>query len=359
MFKIKKYLLITTFKYLIINQIIIISLVLFLNLIELTRMIESENKNILTFIFLNILKIPSIINETSPFVIIISTAFLFRYLISNNELISMRNVGFSIFDIFQPITIAIFLYGLLNLLVLNPLSAISENKYNNLLNNKNNNMYSINLSKNSLWIKNKNLDNSIYYINIDEFDIKKMKAKNIKILTINPKTNKFLQSESGIIDNKIFILNNVNHFNISKDKYEYIENLNLELNFSKENIVSSVTHYKNIPYYNYIDHIVTLKKFNLYTSAIGLHYLSEFLKPLFMVLLAFVVMGFAAKYKRNESFFKVLFYSVLLGFIFFILRELINKFTLTYNINFLHSYFIIFLLPLLIGVYKVLQIEND
>ena len=45
----------------------------------------------------------------------------------------MRNVGFSIFDIFQPITITVFIYGLIILLFLNPLSSITEVKYDKFL----------------------------------------------------------------------------------------------------------------------------------------------------------------------------------------------------------------------------------
>ena len=78
-----------------------------------------------------------------------------------------------------------------------------------------------------------------------------------------------------------------------------------------------------------------------------------------MILLSFVVMGFSAKYKRNENFFKVLFAAILIGFVFYILREIINKFTLTFEINFIYSYLIIFIIPFLIGLYKVIQIEND
>ena len=102
-----------------------------------------------------------------------------------------------------------------------------------------------------------------------------------------------------------------------------------------------------------------MKKFNLYSSAVGLFYFSEVLKPVFMILLAFVVMGFSGKYHRNDSFFKVLFYAVLIGFSFYILREIINKFTITFNINFLFSYFIIFIIPFIVGLYKTIQIEND
>ncbi|MBS57080.1 MAG: hypothetical protein CMP16_04325 [Rickettsiales bacterium] len=359
MYKIKIYLFKSSLRYIIINQLIILFLLIFFNLIELSRIINNEDKNLFTFLYLSFLKIPSIINETSPFVVIISTSFLFRYLISNNELISLRNIGFSIFDIFKPVTLSIFIYGLVILLFLNPLSAFSEITFNKYLENKNDDMYSINFSENSLWIKNKDSDGGLNYINIKEFDIKKMIAKNITILKVNDKEKEFLKATKGKIENKSFVLEDVKYFDIFQDNYKYESTYELLLNFSKENILSSVINFKNIPYYNYLSHVITLKKFNLYSSAVGLFYLSEILKPFFMILLSFVVMGFSAKFRRNQSFFKVLFFSVFFGFLFYILTEIINKFTLTFEINFIFSYLIIFIIPFLIGIYKVIQIEND
>lgn len=359
MLKIKRYLLFTSLKYIIINQFLILLFIIFINLIDLSRIIEKENQNLFNFFYLSLLKIPSIINETSPFVIIISTAFLFRYLISNNELISMRNIGFSIIDIFKPISIGIFTYGLLILLILNPISAITEVEYNGYIKNQNENMYSINFSKKNLWIKNKNIDGGIYYINIQNFNIKEMIAKNIEILSINKNKKEFFQSNFGKIQDKNFILSNVNQFDILNDKYSFNKKFKLNLNFSKDNLLASNINYKNIPYYDYINHIKTLKNFNLYSSAVGLFYLSEVLKPFFMIILAFVVMGFSAKYKRNENFFKILFISVLFGFAFYVLRELINKFTISFDLSFIYSYIIIFIIPFMIGLYKVIQVEND
>ena len=358
MFKIKKYLMKTSIKYIFLNQLLVLFLILFLNLIELSRVIAKENQSLFNFLYLSFLKIPSIINETSPFVIIISTAFFFRYLITNNELISMRNLGYSIFDIFQPISLGIFFYGLFILILLNPITTFADIEYDSYLNNKNKDMYSINFSENNLWIKNIN-DDGIYYINIKNFNIKEMLAENIEILSIGSLKNQFLKSSRGEIIGKNFILYDVNQFDIFNDFYNYNKEYKLKLNFSKENILTSNINYKNIPYYNYMTHVKTLKKFNLYSSSISLYYLSEILKPLFMILLAFVVMGFSAKYKRNENFFKILFYSILLGFSFYVFREVINKFTITFNINFIYSYLIIFIVPFLIGLYKVVQIEND
>ena len=359
MSKIKFYLFYSSLKYILYIQTIILFLVMFINIIELTRIIDGEDKNLNTFIYLSILKIPSIINETSIFVIIISTAFLFRNLIKNNELISLRNIGFSIFDIFKPISLSVLVYGITILIFLNPIAAFSEITFNKFLENNNKDMYSINFSKNSLWIKNENYQGGINYINIEKFDIKKMIANNIKLLKVNENKKEFLKAESGIIKDKSFLLKNVNYFDIINDKYYYIENYELLLNFSKENILSSVINFKNIPYYNYLSHVDTLKKFNLYTTAVGLYYLSEILKPFFMIVLSFVVMGFSAKFRRNQSFFRILFFALLFGFIFYILTEMINKFTLTFEINFIYSYLVIFIIPSLIGIYKVMQIEND
>ena len=91
--KINLYIFKITNKYLLINLVIVIGLVLFINFIEIARNLTEVNQTILNYLLLSIFKIPTIINETLPFVIIISISFLFRYLINNNELTSMRNIG--------------------------------------------------------------------------------------------------------------------------------------------------------------------------------------------------------------------------------------------------------------------------
>ena len=53
-----------------------------INLIEVSQIVESSNMNMFTILYLSLLKLPSTINQIIPFVIIISTAFFYRYLIS-------------------------------------------------------------------------------------------------------------------------------------------------------------------------------------------------------------------------------------------------------------------------------------
>ena len=346
-------------KYILINLIIITILVLFLNLLEISRILEKENTTLGFFLLLSLLKLPTIISEIIPFVVILSIAFLFKNLITNNELISIRNMGFSILDIFKPIAIAIFLFGLFILLFINPLAAKFENNFNNLTSKKYPIMYSIKFINEGMWIKNISEDNNINYINISKINLDNMNAEEIKILNINNKFNKIIIAEKGKIIDKIFKLQNVSILNINNDKFEKVEFYNLILNFDKSNIIDSILNFKFIPFYKYKKHVNNLKKFNLHSSEVSLYYLSEILKPIFLVIIGFTVMGFSGKFKRNENFFKVLFISILIGFLIFLLKEIVTALTTTMEISFIFSYFIIFMFPLTIGLYQMIRIETD
>ena len=357
--KINFYLFTLASKYILINLIIITILVLFLNLLEISRILEKENTTLGFFLLLSLLKLPTIISEIIPFVVILSIAFLFKNLITNNELISIRNMGFSILDIFKPIAIAIFLFGLFILLFINPLAANFENNFNNLTSKKYPNMYSIKFINEGMWIKNISEDNNKNYINISKINLDNMNAEEIKILNINNKFNKIIIAEKGQIIDKIFKLQNVSILNINNDKFEKVEFYNLILNFDKSNIIDSILNFKFIPFYKYKKHVNNLKKFNLHSSEVSLYYLSEIFKPIFLVIIGFTVMGFSGKFKRNENFFKVLFISILIGFLIFLLKEIVTALTTTMEISFIFSYFIIFMFPLIIGLYQMIRIESD
>ncbi len=357
--KINYYLFNLTNRYLIINFFIISIFIIFINFLELSRVISENDKNLFNFLYLSFLKFPSILNEIVPFVTIISISFLIRNLINNNEFVSMRNLGYSIFDIFLPIAVSVFLVGLIFLLFLNPLSVFMESKYELRLDKKENSLYSIKISDKEMWIKNQIDEFNSSFINIKNIDLKDMKANDIKILLISNNSNKFILAEKGEFKDNIFVLKNISYYDFIKEEYKKLESFNLIINFNKNNIINSISRYKLVPFYKYINHTKTLSKFNLYSSEIGLYYLSEVLKPIFIVVLAFVILGFTSKFQRNENFFKVLFIAISIGFIIFLLKEIITKLTISLSINFFLSYLIIFLFPFLIGLYQVIKVENE
>ena len=359
--KIYLYIFLMSVKFILFNIVIITVLFSLINLLEISRLIAHQDSNVTTFLFLSLLKIPSIISQIIPFVIIVSIAFLFRNLISNNELISMRNVGLSILDVYKPIALSIFIFGLLILILINPISAKFENKFNSITANNIAKNYSIKITKGEMWIKNLSKKNETRYININNLNFKNMHAKNIKILNIDyvNDNNKLIISKEGQISDKLFNLFDLKIINIKNNQITHLDEFSMNINFDRNDLLDGISNYKYIPFYKYIEHTKTLKKFNLHSSEISLYYLSEILRPIFLIIIGFVVMSYSGKFKRNENFFKILFISILIGFLFFLLKEIIISLTAKMNLSFIFSYLIIFSLPLFIGLYNSMYIEND
>ena len=354
--KINLYLFNLSNKYIMINFLFITVLILFINAIEISRIINETESS---FFLLIILKIPSVISEIIPFVIIISISFLVRSLINNNELISIRNMGLSILDFYKPLSASIFLFGAINLIFINPISAKFERQYEKLTSKDSSDIYKIKFIEEGLWIKNINNVDEKNYINIEKINLDSMEAKNIKIFNSSLKNNSLIIAKAGTIVDKSLNLSEITIYNLINNEINKNDNFNLKLNFNKENVLDSLSNYKSIPYYKYYEHILNLKKFNIHSSEVSLYYISEILKPFFLIILGFVVLGFSGKYKRNENFFKVLFFSILIGFLIFLYKELISTMTNNYNIPFIFSYMLIFLLPLFIGLHQLIKIERD
>ena len=174
-------------------------------------------------------------------------------------------------------------------------------------------------------IKNINDETGLNFIEIKKIDVNNMIASDITILKLDGKQDQLIKAKDGTIKNKKFHLNEVKLFEINKNNYKEKNNIILDLNFSKENIIDSIINFKYVPFYDYFNHSKILQKFNLYSEEISLYYLSQILNPVFLVMLGFIVLGFSAKFKRNENFFKILFFAILIGFIIFFMRELIFK----------------------------------
>ena len=75
-YKITIYLLSLKIKFIIITLFLLALFIQIINLIEVSRIVESSNMNMFTILYLSLLKLPSTINKIIPFAIIISTNYV-------------------------------------------------------------------------------------------------------------------------------------------------------------------------------------------------------------------------------------------------------------------------------------------
>ena len=83
--KISIYLFSTKIKYILSTLFFISLFIQIINILEVAKIIENNNSNIISILYLSFLKLPTTMLEIIPFVVIISTAFFYRSLICLNK----------------------------------------------------------------------------------------------------------------------------------------------------------------------------------------------------------------------------------------------------------------------------------
>ena len=357
--KIFFYLYMRKLYFILIALLILTITVQIVDFIELTRNnLNREGFSFKDILKMSFLKTPFLINEITPFIIIISTSFFFKTLIDNNELISMRNVGLSILNIFYPVGLAIFTLGILSLLILNPISSIFMNYYNQIDNKASNTSNIIKLDDGNIWIKNK-FNNRILYINAKNMNMQEMKMEEIMIIDNAINNSKIYFSSEGELKEKNLSLNNVEEIIIEKNITKTYDKKDISINFTQQDILNSVKYYKYTPFFNYWSYSNSMKKLSYLSTDIVLYFFSELFKPFLLLSIGYVVSGFVAKFKRNYSFFKTIFISVIIGFIIF----LIDKLIYSMDTSGIFSYVIIILtipiISLILGTFLIIRVEKD
>ena len=193
----------------------------------------------------------------------------------------------------------------------------------------------------------------------DYYDVGLLPGKRWSRMWSKASFDPYAVPKKGVFNKNNFYLEDVTKLNINDNNYYKYKNEIIDLNFNKSDIIDAISNYKIIPFYKYHSHVKNLKKFDLYSNEVSLYYISELLKPLFLIIISFVVMGFSSQFRRNENFFKVLFISVLIGFVIFLFKIIVFNFTGKSNINFIYSYLVILIMPSLLGLYQVVKIERN
>lgn len=125
-----KYLFRQTFRGLLLAFVIITSLVMVVDFVELSRRFGGfDNVNTLTLLRLTFLKLPNVTEQTLPFVVLFGVMWSMFQLNRRSELVAMRAAGFSAWRFAAPPTILAAIFGILVTSAINPGAAFLNKKY--------------------------------------------------------------------------------------------------------------------------------------------------------------------------------------------------------------------------------------
>ena len=221
---INKYIAKDFLKIILNTSLIFFCLTIILNLFEEINYFKDHDVGILVPTFMAFLRVAGLIYNLFPFIILISTVFLFTKLIHSDELTAIRSAGISNFKIILiPSFLALWI-GILIIVVLSPvLSAFTEKYYNIKNEYTKNSDYLAAITVNGIWIKEKK-ENGTNIIRAS-----KMRSPELLDVSIYQYDNNYIpvkriEAESANIQSKIWKLKNVKVY--GKDKNKNIEKIN-------------------------------------------------------------------------------------------------------------------------------------
>ena len=208
------------------NAIIIsFCLGLILNLFEEVEFFKNSGESLFLPIILTLSYIPNLIFiNLMPFIIFLTSMWFFISLKHNNELLTLKVFGYSNAKIILLISTLSFFWGLLILIVINPVTSGMVKYYEMTKSNYSKDTdHLVTINRNGVWIKETKMNN-LYIINADRLVDNHLIDVSINIISDENIIKKRIESQKANIS--------INNWNIEKPK---IFNFDKEGNFTVKN----------------------------------------------------------------------------------------------------------------------------
>jgi lipopolysaccharide export system permease protein len=192
----------------------IIGLILLFDFSETMRQASGNpDISVSTVMTLVLLKLPFLLEQLLPFIVLFSCMFTLWRLNRGSEIIVMRAAGISIWQILAPIAFASLMIGLFDLTTVNPMTATFLNQYEKLKNQEIRGYKDgIAISETGIWLRNREKNENALTLRIGHVDFDAKTIHNVSLFEYvkedDDALNQRIDAESGVfIDNGILFKN--------------------------------------------------------------------------------------------------------------------------------------------------------
>ena len=308
---INKYLIIKFIKIISNTILIFLSLGIILNLFEEIEFVKNLNLPFLVPLVLSLSYVPTLILELLPFIIFLSSMFCFLNLRSSKDLLSVKVFGYSNIKIILILSFFSFFFGLFILLAVNPVTSSLVKYYETEKSQYARDVdHLISINKNGVWIKE--VDDLGYKI----INAKKLKNETLEKISIyifddNGKLLKRLESDSALITDNPWEMENVYIYDIAKNNTIFLKNYEFQTDEILEKINSL---YRNLNTISFLDIILNYAELNKkgYSKKILNEKINKFISlPVFLFLMVVLAAIFTIGSLRNKQNFYYVLISIL------------------------------------------------
>jgi len=321
---------------------------------------KNEEVSFLTYIILSIYKMPSIIFNVFPFIMLFSGIFFFLKIYNDNEIIPIRIAGFSNLKILIiPSTIA-FIFGYMLIFFFSPLSSFFSKNYENLKKNFNQEQNLFFFNQTGTWlVEEKNEEKFIIRIGKFAKDLKSV--EDITIFNFDKKDNflKRYDSKTAIVEKKNLILQDVK-ISIETSKKKNISNLKefkLDTSYDLSDLKKYYKSPETISFLDLKEEIKFYEKLGYNTLDLIIRYKMIFTLPIYLFSMVFLSGLMIINLQKTSNTFFYTIAGVLISVGFHFLSNFSQTLTKSEVINIDFSVWIPIFVIFLINLIGIIQVN--
>lgn len=170
----------------------LLTIIMLFDFAELQRRAGSKEINLAVKLNMVFLRAPHFLEQILPFLAFVAALFIFWRSNRTNELLIFRSAGVSLWRLILPISLTALIIGGTDLIVLNPLSSVMQDRYEKLEKRYfSKSKEEIKVSSTGLWLSEKIGQNQAIY-RANKINLKKLEFQDLNIIISSPQ-NKFIE----------------------------------------------------------------------------------------------------------------------------------------------------------------------
>ena len=323
---INRYIIKEYLKSLLVVIAVMLSIIILINMLDEFNFFKSKKElKFIFFILFTILKIPNVLVNLFPFIVLFGGIVFYLKIYNHNEVISLRVAGYSNVQIILIPALTSFVLGYLIVFFIVPFSSSFLKYYEELRSNYNETKNLVFLNETGIWILDKGeKDKNIIRIERINKDFSKIEKITIYNYNNNNDFIKRIDAEEGFINNKNWELNKVYIVTANKknNKENYFKNFNYE---TKLNINELRNVYKNTETTSLFDinkEILLLEDKGYSSVDLRIRYQKLISFPIYLLSMSILAGLMIINLGKTSNYLKYGTYGVIISIIIYFLNDL-------------------------------------
>jgi lipopolysaccharide export system permease protein len=305
---------------------VMLSIILLINLLDEFNFFKSKKDlKFIFFIIFTVLKIPNVLINLFPFIVLFAGIVFYLKIYNHNEVISLRVMGYSNIQIILIPALTSFVIGYVIVFLIVPFSSSMLRYYEDLRSEYNETKNLVFVNETGIWILDKN-EKEKNIIRIEKINKDFSVVSQITIYNYDASNNfiRRIDATEGTIKDKNWLLNKVNIISINKknNKDNYLNNYNYTSNV---NISELKNVYKNTETTSLLDinkEMLILEDKGYSTIDLRIRYQKLISFPIYLLAMSILSGLMIINLGKTSNYLKYGSYGVIISIIIYFLNDL-------------------------------------